>query len=111
MAEVASPGDQLVHFKKKATTACKNKNAQQFSKLFCETSKANVMKSSYFSRSDVSFNTIKIEPSDPDIFQGLDYQYLLMICYEPHNSKEMCELYPVVEVNDQFCIKKISIGK
>ena len=108
MAEVASPGDQLVHFKKNATTACKNKNAQQFSTLFCESSKANVMKSGYFSRSDVSFNTIKIEPSDPDIFQGSDYQYLLMICFEPHNSKEMCELYPVVEVNDQFCIKNIN---
>ena len=105
--EAAAPGDQLVHFKKIATTACKNKNAQQFSELFCEPPKANAMKLGYFSRSDFSFNTIKIEPSNPDIFQELDYQYLLEICFEPPNSKEMCELYPVVKVNDHFCIKNI----
>ena len=64
-----------------------------------------MMKSSYFSRSDVSFTAIKLNPSDRDIFLEIDYEYLLMICFEPDNSKEMCELYPVVKVNDQFCIK------
>ena len=99
--------DQLVRFKKMATTACEKKNFHQFSKLFCAPSQPSIS-SGYFTRSNVSLTAVKLESHKPDIFPEIDYQYLLMICFEPINTKEMCELYPVVKENGQFCIKNTS---
>ncbi len=50
------------------------------------------------------FTGVNFKPPQEGAFKGIAYDFILSICFEPPETKEMCELFPVKEGINDMCI-------